>query len=196
MSIYILAYVLPIKGPTKKMIKKKDIARNTAASLALFLAIVTGTGLAVSPAETESSTMSFSVNLKEWFVLEVQTPEAVLKSEGEKGANVTATMSADGIPALVKALTAVAGNQAVELRIQVFGDLVGPSGETLPLSDVSWEGNGDGFLSGRFTSMGNGVLARWSGPGFHEGSVRYFSPKADFSETKYTQRIVYSLTAI
>ena len=175
---------------------KKDTARNTAASLTLFLAILTGTSLAMSPATTESSPVSFSVNLKEWFILEVQTPEAILKAEGPAGANVTATMSPDGIPALVKALTVVAGNQAVELRVQVFGDLVGPSGETLPLSDVSWEGSGDGFLSGRFTSIGGGVLARWTGPGYHEGSVRYFSSKADLSETKYSQRIVYSLMAI
>jgi hypothetical protein len=174
----------------------KGIAGNIAASLTLFLAILTGMGLAMSPAATESSPMSFSVDLKEWFVLEVQTPEAVLKSDGAKGANVTATMSPDGGPALVKALTAVAGNQAVELRVQVFGDLIGPSGETLPLSEVSWEGTGDGFLSGQFTSMGNGVLARWTGPGFHEGAVRYFSPKTELSETKYTQRIVYSLMAI
>jgi len=177
------------------MIMKKDIATKTAASLTLFLAILTGTGLAMSSA-TDSSTMSFSVDLKEWFVLEVQTPEAVLKSDGANGANLTATMSPDGIPALVKALTVVASNQAVELRVQVFGDLVGPSGETLPLSEVAWEGAGDGFLSGQFTSMGSGVLARWTGPGFHEGSVRYYSPKTDLSETKYTQRIVYSLMAI
>lgn len=164
--------------------------------MTLFLAILTGTSLAMSPATSKSSTMSFSVDLKEWFVLEVQTPDAVLESSGAAGANVAATMSPDGIPALVKALTVVANNQAVELRVQVFGDLVGPSGETLPLSEVAWEGAGDGFQSGQFNSTGNGVLAHWVGPGFHEGSVRYFSPKTDLSQKKYTQRIVYSLMAI
>lgn len=171
----------------------KDSAIKTAASLTLFLAILTGMGLA---ATLESSSVSLSVNLKEWFVLEVRTPEAVLETAGTNGTNVTATMSPDGAPALVKALTSVAGNQVVELRVQVFGDLVGPTGERLSLSEVSWEGKGEGFSSGRFTSMGDGILARWTGPGFHEGSVRYFSPKTEDTGVKYTQRIVYSLMAI
>jgi hypothetical protein len=172
---------------------KRDIARYKAASLTLFLAILTGTGWAVSPATSESNAMSFTVNLREWFVLEVQTSEANLESSGATGANVTATMSPDGIPARIKALTVVANSRAVELRVQVFGDLVGPSGETLPLSEVSWAGAGDGFQSGQFTSSGSAVLASWVGPGYHEGTVQYFSPKTNATGGKYVQRIVYSL---
>ena len=172
----------------------KDTARYKAASLTLFLAIVAGTAWAVSPAVDES--LSFTVNLKEWFVLEVQTSEAKTEASGAKGATVTTTMSPDGIPSRIKALTVVANNQAVELRVQVFGDLVGPLGETLPLSDVAWEGTGDGFLSGRFNSTGSAVLARWSGPGYHEGSVQYFAPKTDSTSKKYVQRVVYSLNSI
>jgi hypothetical protein len=151
-------------------------------------------GWAVSPAVDDA--VSFTVNLKEWFVLEVQTSEAKTEASGPTGAMVTTTLSPDGIPARIKALTVVPTTQAVELRVQVFGDLVGPSGETLSLSDVAWEGAGDGFSSGRFTSTGSAVLARWMGPGFREGTVQYFSPKLDVASKKYVQRVVYSLNSI
>ena len=171
----------------------KGSARRKAASLTLFLAMMTGAAYAVSPETGTSGAVSFSVNLREWFVLEVQTPDVHMESSGAAGAGVTTTMSPDGIPARIKALAVVAHNQTVELKVQVFGDLVGPSGETLPLSDVTWAGSGEGFLSGRFTPAGSAVLARWMGPGFHEGTVQYFSPQANETGRKYVQRIVYSL---
>ena len=40
---------------------------------------------------------------------------------------------------------------------------------------------------------GTSVLARWMGPGLHEGTVQYFSPRANETGPKYVQRIVYSL---
>ena len=129
----------------------KGSSRYKAASLTLFLAMMTGAAYAVSPETGTSGAVSFAVNLREWFVLEVQTPDIHVESSGVAGAGVTTTMSPDGIPARIKALAVVAHNQAVELKVQVFGDLVGPSGETLPLSEVSWVGSGEGFLSGRFT---------------------------------------------
>ncbi len=188
-----LARVLQMDGARTKMINTRTASGYKAASLTLFLSILTGTSWAVSPAADDS--VSFNVELKEWFVLEVETSEAKTQASGATGAMVTTTMSPDGIPARVKALTAVSNTQAVELRVQVFGDLVGPSGETLPLSDVAWQGAGDGFLSGRFSATNSAVLARWMGPGYREGTVQYFSAKVDPSR-KYVQRVVYSLTSI
>jgi len=175
---------------------RKVIIRFLAASLALFLATLTGTGWSLSPSPAgESNTVSFSVHLQEWFVLEVQTPETDTESAGTSGASVTATMSPNGMPSRVRALAAVGSSQAVELRVQVFGDPADSSGMTLPLSEVSWEGSGEGFLSGRFTNSGTAVIALWMGSGYHEGTVRYLSPQDSPIKKNYVQRVVYSLIA-
>jgi len=94
--------------------------------------MMTGAAYAVSPETGTSGAVSFSVNLREWFVLEVQTPDVHMESSGAAGAGVTTTMSPDGIPARIKALAVVAHNQTVELKVQVFGDLVGPLGRNAP----------------------------------------------------------------
>jgi hypothetical protein len=133
--------------------------------------------------------------LKEWFVLEVRTPEAVLETAGTNGTNVTATMSPDGAPALVKALTSVAGNQVVELRVQVFGDLVGPTGERLSLSEVSWEGKGEDFQADGSPPWGTGSCPL-DGPRFPRRLGQILLPQTEDTGVKYTQRIVYSLMAI
>lgn len=58
----------------------KGSARRKAASLTLFLAMMTGAAYAVSPETGTSGAVSFSVNLREWFVLEVQTPDVHMES--------------------------------------------------------------------------------------------------------------------
>lgn len=167
-----------------------------AASLALFLAIFSGLGWPQSTSLEDSGSMSFSVTLREWFILEVSTAEESLTSEGASGVNLVSTLNAEGRPVRIRAFASVSKNQAFELRVQTWGDLKNSLGETLAISDLAWEGTGEGFVSGRFQPSGSAVLARWAGSGFHEGTVRYFTPKNDRLKGDLSQRAVYSLAAL
>jgi len=166
-----------------------------AASLTLFLAILSGFGWSQSQPLEDSGSVSFSVVLREWFILEVNSAEDTLRAEGVSGVNLVSTLNTEGRPVRIKAFASVMKNQSYELRAQTLGDLNNPSGENLAISDVAWEGMGKGFISGRFQSTGSAVLARWTGSGYHEGTIRYFVP-ANSPKGKLSQQVVYSLSSL
>jgi hypothetical protein len=165
------------------------------ASLILFLAIFFKAGLSQPGPSESSSSVAFSVELREWFVLEVSTSSEVVKSEGAAEASVTSSLNLDDNLVQIRAFASVAKNQVVELRVQALGDLMNSHGETLQASDIAWGGSGDGFLNGCLNKNGSEIMARWVGPGFHQGAVRYFYLKGVAPKGDYSQRIIYSLIA-
>ena len=165
------------------------------ASLILFLALFFKAGLSQPGPSESSSSVAFSVELREWFVLEVSTPSEVVKSEGASEASVTSALNLEDNLVQIRAFASVAKNQVVELRVQALGDLMGSLREIIPISDIAWEGFGEGFLNGCLNKNGSEIMARWVGPGFHQGAVRYFYLKGMAPKGDYSQKIIYSLMA-
>jgi len=159
------------------------------ASLTLFLAIFSGLGWSQSPSLEDSGSVSFSVTLREWYILEVSSAEETLTAEGASGVNLVSSLNAEGRPVRIRVFASVSENQALELRAQTLGDI-------RAISEVSWEGTGEGFQNGRFQPSGSAVLARWTGSGYHEGTIRYSAPNNGHFKGELSRKVVYSLSAL
>jgi hypothetical protein len=138
----------------------------------------------------------FTVDLKEWFVLEVSTDSETLASYGNSMADVASTLRLEENPVQIRAHVSVARGRTVELRVQALGDLISPQGNTLPVSQIAWRGSGNGFFSGSLSNSEPVVIARWVGSGLRQGSVQYYATNGGAHIGDLKQKVVYSLSAI
>ena len=161
-----------------------------------FLLLFPQIGLSQSGNIDFPSSAGFTIDLKEWFVLEVSTGTEILASQGNSMADTGSIVRLEGHPIQIRAYVSVAPGQSVELRVQALGDLVGPQGDILPVSAIAFRGSGDGFQSGSLSKSQPALIARWVGAGLRQGTVHYYSMGGKAQIGDLTQKVVYSLSAI
>jgi len=142
----------------------------------------------------DSQEVSFSVNLKEWLILEVSTPSGVIKGEGTSSARVSSELNINQNPVDIRVLLCVSQNQEVKLRVHALGDLNDSQGNTFPVSKVSWKSTGEGFRNGRLDKDYAQIMGVWRGPGYHRGEVNYYYNQAPKKQGGYSQTVIYTLT--
>ena len=180
--------------------KKKAGGKAKKPSLLNIIMIVSSiifvTSIFSSQAFSRSENLGFSVELRQWLILEVSTPFEELRSEGTSECNIATTLNKKNSVVNIRVLLSVAQNQTVHLRVQALGDLVDPMGNIFPVSNVAWLSQGDGFVDGVLDKSQSQTMASWIGPGKHQGSVRYQFLRTPERGEGYSQTVTYCLTML
>ncbi|MBC7361637.1 MAG: hypothetical protein H5U06_05055 [Candidatus Aminicenantes bacterium] len=118
-----------------------------------------------------TATASFSVELKEWLVLEINSGASKMEGRGNNSAFLT-TDIVSGEPVEIRALLSVAPGRTVTLRGTIFTQ--NPTGSDQP-QIIEWIGQGD--LSGRGQVRLNQetIFATWQGSGLKNGSIVFYN---------------------
>lgn len=144
----------------------------------------------------QSDSLGFSVELREWLILEVSTPSEVLRSEGVSDCSIATTLDMENSVINIRVLLSVAQDQVVLLKVQALGDLTDPQGNIFPASKVAWMSLGDGFVNGVLDKNQSQTMASWTGPGTHQGTVQYKFLKTPIQGKGYSQTVTYCLTML
>ncbi len=161
-----------------------------------FLLLFPLTGLSQSGSMDFPHSVGFSVDLKEWFVLEISADSETSTSQGNSMASVSSTLKLEDSPIQIRAFVSVVRNQTIELRVQAQGDLVDSQGNILPVSEIALKSAGDGFHSGSLSKSQPTLIARWVGSGFRQGTVQYYALNGQPQTGDFRQTVIYSLSAI
>ncbi len=182
-----------MKHPTKKTPRKRDFLLY---QLLIVSLIILGTSIFPSLVFPDSESVGFSVELREWLILEVSTPSEELRSESVSDCSVAATLDMKNSVTSIRVLLSVAQDQVVFLKVQALGDLLDPQGNIFPVSNVAWLSHGDGFINGVLDKNQSQTMARWTGPGSHQGTVQYQYMKTPDKGKGYAQTVTYCLTML
>jgi len=161
-----------------------------------FLLLFPLTGLSQSGSMDLPHSVGLSVDLKEWFVLEISTDSETSTSQGNSMAGVSSTFKLEDGPIQIRAFVSVVGSQTIELRVQALGDLVDSQGNIFPVSEIALKSAGEGFHSGSLSKSQPTMIARWVGSGFRQGTVQYYALNGQAQTGDFKQTVIYSLSAI
>jgi len=119
-----------------------------------------------------TATASFSVELKEWLVLEINSGAARIESHGNSSAFLT-TEIVSGQPVEIRALLSVAPGRTVTLRGTIFAQ--NPTASDQPQPQIEWIGEGDVSGRGQVRLNQEIILATWQGSGLKNGSIVFYN---------------------
>lgn len=120
----------------------------------------------------DSSThASFSVEIKEWLVLQVTTPGVFQTRTGNEQTLVLSEV-VSGQPVEIKALLSVASGKTVVLKGMIVARESGVSESEI----LEWTGSGDLSGHGLVTLNQETVFAAWAERGMKEGSLIFKRP--------------------
>lgn len=171
-----------------------QIERVTLASF--FLLLFPLTGLSQSRDFDSPGSAGFSVELKEWFVLEISADSEMSASQDNSMATVASELKLEDSHVHIRAFVSVVQNQTIELRVQALGDLIDSRGNVFPVAKIALKSAGDGFQSGGLSKSQPTVIARWVGSGFRQGTVQYCALDGQAQKGDFAQTVIYSLSAI
>lgn len=117
-----------------------------------------------------TATASFSVQLKEWLVLEINSGTARMEGRGNNSAFLT-TEIVSGQPVEIRALLSVASGRNVILRATIFAQNSMASEEP----QIEWIGQGDVIGRGQMRLNQETILATWQGSGLKNGSIVFYN---------------------
>jgi hypothetical protein len=181
----------------KKQTKKTEKNRKKPfLLLPIVFSIIFVTSIFHSLAFPHSENVKFSVELREWLILEVSTPSEELRSEGAPECSIATTLDMKNSVTNIQVLLSVAQDQVVYLKVQALGDLFDPQGNIFPVSNVAWLSLGDGFVNGALDKNQSQTMACWTGPGSHQGTVQYQYLKPPDKGKGYVQTVTYCLTML
>ncbi|MGB4704895.1 MAG: hypothetical protein WBI18_07480 [Candidatus Saccharicenans sp.] len=144
----------------------KRIARYILIYIFVLLIIFSGNGLASS-----SAIKTFTVEIKEWLVLEINTGIQVVAERGSGSLTAVAEVKM-GQPVMIKALLSAGHNRTVVLR----GKLQALNREGINQAQkLFWSGNGDLSGSGLIYLNKETTFAVWRGQGYRAGSLNFYS---------------------
>jgi len=112
----------------------------------------------------------FSVELKEWLVLEINSGPARIAARGNNSAFL-ATEIISGQPVEIRALLSVASGRTVTLRGTIFAQ--NQTGSDQP--QIEWIGDGDVSGRGQVTLNQETIFATWQGSGLKNGSIVFYN---------------------
>ncbi|MBC7362999.1 MAG: hypothetical protein H5U07_00465 [Candidatus Aminicenantes bacterium] len=160
----------------KAIIERRFIKIGACLSLTFIIAIA---GLAHNLAN-----VSISVGLKEWLVLQINTPGLNDFSTGQKQASVITEVLA-GQPVEVKALLSVATGKMVQLKGTIYGLDQKVTGNDI----LIWQGEGDLNGQGSVQINQEFTFASWSGPGVKQGRLVFKRPEPTSSAPERWQAV-------
>jgi len=142
-------------------------------------------------------TIGFTVELKEWVILEVLTPSQYIKSAGNASAQTTVPLNMeDNTTHIIRVFLSIPRDKTVHLRVKAHGDLINSKNEILPISNIAWKAKGEGFNDGILSKNIPKVMATWTRSGIYEGIVNYYWVNSPSLPQNFTQIITYTLTII
>jgi len=142
-------------------------------------------------------TIGFTVELKEWVILEVLTPSQYIKSAGNVSTQTTVSLNMrDNITHIIRVFLSIPRNKTVHLRIKAHGDLINSNNEILPISNIAWHAEGEGFQDGILDKNSPQIMATWNKSGFYQGLVTYYWVKSSPPSGDFTQTITYTLVVL
>ncbi|MBC7349147.1 MAG: hypothetical protein H5U05_04150 [Candidatus Aminicenantes bacterium] len=155
-----------------------------------FLILCLSCGL-LSPLQADTSAGStFSVELKEWLVLEIRSGLNHLSDSGNVQASGE-TEIVPGEPLEVRVLLSVSERKSVALK----GIIYRTGAELNDQSVLKWYGSGDLLGEGRLSPGQVSTFAVWQGTGWKSGSLVFEEEKTEESpESVY--RAVFTMSAI
>jgi hypothetical protein len=184
-----------MKHPTKKIDRERKKSFLLYRLLSVLLIILV-TSISSSLAFPDSENLGFSVELREWLILEVSTPSEELRCEDASDCSISTTLDMKNSVTNIRVLLSVDKNQVVYLKVRALGDLIDPQGNIFPVSNVAWLSLGNGFVSGVLDKDQSQTMACWKGPGRHQGTVQYQYLKTPDKGKGYFQTITYCLTML
>ena len=181
-----------IEERINKESRRRRIASQVTSLLVIFIFILATSVFQIYASYRTEST-GFAVELKEWLILEVSTPEGIYRSEGSSECSVTTKLNPENYIVEIDVLLSIAHNQTVHLRVRALDDLVNSKGKTFPVSNIAWRGMGVGFIDGVLDKHESRIMATWTGPGRYHGTVSYHFIKPPEQGEEYTQTVRYWL---
>ena len=98
-------------------------------------------------------------------------------------------------PVNVTAKVRTGKTSTATLEHQAADDLKS-GGDVIPISNVTWEATGDGYVSGTMNKTTKQTAGSWVGSGSRLGSFRYYLANSwDYATGTYTVTTTYTLTA-
>ncbi len=151
---------------------KKGLGENQWLKLALFIICCLAAGLVPLLRADTSARTSFSIELKEWLVLEIKSGLAVFSDTGNLRA-LGQTEIICGQPLQVRALLSVNEGDTVALKGIIFKDGEKQSDQSV----LIWQGQGDLQGQGPVLTGQENVFALWRGSGIKTGSLVFLDPE-------------------
>ncbi len=112
-------------------------------------------------------------------------------SDPDSVEQIAATEGAITITA--KGKTSAGGN--ITLTLLASGDLTG-GGNTIPVSNITWTADGDGFVAGTMSKDAAQSVGSWTNSGNRQGSVSFrLANSWDYKTGNYSVSATYTLTA-
>ena len=181
-----------IEERINKESERRRIASQVTSLLVIIIFILITSVFKIYASHRNEST-GFVVELKEWLILEVNTPDGTYKSQGASERSVATSLNMENNIVKINVLLSIAPNQTVHLRVRALGDLVNSKGKIFPVSNVAWRGMGVGFFDGVLDKDESRIMASWKGQGRYHGTVSYHFIRPPEQGEAYTQTVIYEL---
>jgi hypothetical protein len=98
-------------------------------------------------------------------------------------------------PVTVTVYAQTGAKKTVSLTVLALGDLASGS-HTIPISNVSWNANGAGFIRGVLSKSAPVPAGSWVGAGSHSGNFSFTLANSwNYPRGDYQATVVYTLTA-
>jgi len=165
---------------------RKDDGKNNWRKLFLIIAFSLSAGFFAWLQADTSTRATFSLELKEWLVLEIRSASGAFSDTG----NLQALGQAEivlGQPVQVRALLSVSEGDTIALKGIIYSEEEEPDNQSI----LIWRGQGDIPGEGLVLVGQENTFAVWEGHGFKTGSLVFLDPEGSSGHT-YKARFILS----
>lgn len=166
---------------------RKDDGKNNWRKSFLLIAVCLSAGLFTWLQADTSARATFSLELKEWLVLEIKSASGAFSDTG----NFQALGQAEvvlGQPVQVRALLSVSEGDTIALKGVVYSE-EGPENQSL----LIWRGQGDIPGEGLVLTGRENTFAVWQGHGLKTGSLVFLDPE---DNSGHVLKVRFTLSAM
>lgn len=165
---------------------RKDKVKNRWRQFFLIIASSLSIGLFAWLQADTSTRATFSLDLKEWLVLEIKSASGGFSDTGNLQA-LGQTEVVSGQPVQVRALLSVSNGDTIALKGVIYSEEETPGKQTM----LIWRGQGDIQGEGLLLTGQENTFAVWQGNGLKTGSLVILDPE-DNSGHIYKARFTLS----
>lgn len=167
---------------------RKDDGKNRWHKSFLIIAFSLSAGLLSWLRADTSARATFSLDLKEWLVLEIKSASGGFSDTGNLQA-LGQTEVVSGQPVQVRALLSVSENKTIALKGIVYSEGKEPENQSI----LMWRGQGDLQGEGLLITGQENTFAVWQGNGLKTGSLIFLEREDDFG---HTYKVSFALSAM